>query len=63
MCLSSVYEKKPDGQEFICRNVAGVRVEGDKLVFINILGEEITFYGKVNAMDFLENKIQVSKTA
>lgn len=63
MCLSSVYERKPSGQEFVCRNVANVRVEGDKLVFVNILGEETTFFGKVDSMDFLENKILISKNA
>ena len=38
MCLSTVYTLKGNEKQEVCKNVASMTVEGDKLVFSDILG-------------------------
>ena len=38
MCLSNVYEKSPDANNLLLRNIADVRFEGDALVLTDIMG-------------------------
>lgn len=60
MCLSNVYEQKPEGESLLCRNVANVRIEADKLTFINIMGIQTEYSGKLCSVDLMENKIFVT---
>ena len=39
MCLSTVYTLKGNEKQEVCKNVASMTVEGDKLVFSDIMKE------------------------
>lgn len=60
MCLSSVYEQRPEGESLLCRNIANVRIQPDKLTFIDIMGIQTEYRGQLCSLDFMENKIIVS---
>lgn len=59
MCLSTVYEKRPDGDALLCRNIANVRIQPDKLTFVDIMGIQTEYPGQLCCLDFMENKIIV----
>lgn len=60
MCLSAVYVRKREGEEsLLCRNVANVQIQQDKLTFIDIMGIRTEYEGKLRSMDLMENKILV----
>lgn len=62
MCLSAVYEHRPEGEALLCRNIANVRIQPDKLTFIDIMGIRTEYKGKLCSLDLMENKILVSST-
>ena len=59
MCLSNVYEKSPDANNLLLRNIADVRFEGDALVLTDIMGITRRLEAKVKKIDLLENYIIV----
>ncbi len=64
MCLSAVYVRRPQGEEeLLCRNVANVSIQQDKLTFIDIMGIRTEYEGKLRNMDLMENKILVESVA
>lgn len=60
MCLSAVYERRPEGESLLCRNIANVRIQPDKLTFIDIMGVQTEYKGQLRSLDLMENKIIVS---
>ena len=60
MCLSAVYEHRPEGESLLCRNIANVRIQADKLTFIDIMGIQTDYKGRLCSLDLMENKIIVS---
>ena len=62
MCLSAVYEHRPEGEALLCRNIANVHIQPDKLTFIDIMGIRTEYKGKLCSLDLMENKILVSST-
>ncbi|MCI9075500.1 MAG: CooT family nickel-binding protein [Dorea sp.] len=60
MCLSAVYEHRPEGEALLCRNIANVRIQPDRLTFIDIMGIQTEYEGKLCSLDLMENKILVS---
>ena len=59
MCLSTVYTLKVNEKQEVCKNVASMTVEGDKLVFSDILGVPTAVVGKLEKIDLMENAIFV----
>ena len=59
MCLSNVYDKSPDADNLIFRNIADVKFEGDTLVMTDIMGVPRRLEAKVKKIDLLENYIIV----
>ena len=59
MCLSNVYEKSPDADNLLLRNIADVRFDGDALVLTDIMGITRRLEAKVKKIDLLENYIIV----
>ena len=59
MCLSNVYEKSPDADNLLLRNIADIRFEGDALVLTDIMGITRRLEAKVKKIDLLENYIIV----
>ena len=63
MCLSNVYEKSPDANNLLLRNIADVRFEGDALVLTDIMGITRPLEAKVKKIDLLGNYIIVETEA
>lgn len=61
MCLSAVYEHRPEGEALLCRNISNVRIQADRLTFIDIMGIQTEYRGKLCSVDLIENKILVQK--
>lgn len=59
MCLSTVYTLRGNEKQEVCKNVASMTVEGDKLVFSDILGVPTAVVGKLEKIDLMENAIFV----
>lgn len=59
MCLSTVYALKGDEKKEVCKNVASMKVEGDTLVFSDILGVPTAVVGTIEKIDLMENMIFV----
>lgn len=59
MCLSNVYEKSPDADNLLLRNIADVRFEGDAIVMTDIMGITRRIEATVKKIDLLENYIIV----
>ena len=59
MCLYTVYTLRGNEKQEVCKNVASMTVEGDKLVFSDILGVPTAVVGKLEKIDLMENAIFV----
>ena len=59
MCLSNVYEKSPDADNLLLRNIADIRFEGDTLVMTDIMGIPRRLEAKIKKIDLMENYIIV----
>ena len=49
MCLATVYNKKVDSNNILCRNIAKIEVDGDTIRLYDILGNETVFEGRIVA--------------
>ncbi len=56
MCLSTVYNEK---HEMLVKNVATVKAEKGKIVFIDIMGIPTTISGEIEKVDLMENEIHI----
>lgn len=61
MCLSNVVELTQGKPKPIAASVQDVTVRGDTLTFIDILGRETVFEGKIEHIDLVKNIISVKK--
>ncbi|MBQ6366535.1 MAG: CooT family nickel-binding protein [Oscillospiraceae bacterium] len=56
MCLSTVYNEK---HEMLARNVASVKAEKGRIIFIDIMGIPLTVAGEIEKVDLMENEILI----
>ena len=56
MCLSTVYNEK---HEMLVKNVATVKAEKGKIVFIDIMGIPTTISGEIEKVVLMENEIHI----
>ena len=59
MCLSNVYEVSADSEKLICEFVSDIRINGDTITLIDVLGQETTVTGKVTAVDLINNRVTI----
>jgi len=59
MCLSTVYSDMK--KEPICKNVAKVSFEGEKIVLIDIMGRKTVIDGSISDIDLMENIIKIKE--
>ena len=60
MCLSSVFEVSPGASpKQVGNKVSNIHIDGSKITFVDIMGDETTLHGTVEDIDLLENKIFV----
>ena len=58
MCLSTVFTEAKNSEPLI-KNVAMVEIQGDEIIFTDILGRKTAVKGFVSAVDLMENTITV----
>lgn len=57
MCLATVY--KNDDDTIICRNVSKILVDGDKVMIIDIMGDEKTVEGSILMVDLANSIVKI----
>ena len=60
MCLSTAYRLVPEGEdEKLFEYISDVKVDGDKILFTDVLGKEMEVQGTIKSMDFVGSKIYI----
>ena len=61
MCLSTVYEIRGN-EKIVCgKNIAAVKVDGDTITLIDLLGVRTELTGRITKIDLMDNFITVAK--
>ncbi len=64
MCLSTIISMENNQRKEIARNVAAVRVDGNKITVTDIMGVKTVIDGEIDRIDLMENFIFLkNKTA
>jgi predicted RNA-binding protein len=64
MCLSTIISTENNQRKEIARNVAAVRVDGNKITVTDIMGVKTVIDGEIDRIDLMENFIFLkNKTA
>ena len=60
MCLSTIYKNDKADNNILCRFVATITVDHDKLPFVDVMGEETTVTGRLVQADLTAGTVIVS---
>lgn len=60
MCLSTIYKNEKADNNILCRFVATITVDHDKLTFVDVMGEETTVTGRLVQADLTAGTVIVS---
>jgi len=61
MCLSTVYKNEKTDDTVLCQYVAAISVEGDTLVFTDIMGMTTTVQGRLVSADLTAGTVIVAE--
>lgn len=60
MCLSTIYKNTKDENNILCKFVATINADGDRLTFEDVMGEKMTITGKLVTADLTSGFVIVS---
>ena len=60
MCLSTIYKNSKEDNNILCKFVATINADGDKLTFEDVMGEKMTITGKLVTADLTSGFVIVS---
>lgn len=60
MCLSTIYKNTKNDDNIVCRFVATITVDGDKLTFVDVMGETTTIVGRLVSADLTAGSVIVA---
>lgn len=60
MCLSTIYQNEKRDDNILCRFVASIAVDGDKLTFVDVMGQTTTVVGRLVSADLTAGSVIVS---
>lgn len=60
MCLSTIYKNAKSDDNVVCRFVATITVDGDKLTFVDVMGETTTIVGRLVSADLTAGSVVVA---
>lgn len=60
MCLSTIYKNEKQDTNVLCQYVATITADGDKLTFVDVMGEEMTIVGRLLKADLTAGTVIVS---
>ena len=61
MCLSTVYTVQGEEKQLLCKNIAAVKTDGDRLVFTDIMGIPTVVSAAIERIDFMDNFIYIRR--
>lgn len=59
MCLSTVYTVRGEEKQLLCKNIAAVKTDGDKLIFTDIMGIPTVVAASIERIDLMDNFIYI----
>lgn len=59
MCLSTVYTMQGQDKQLLCKNIAAVKTDGDKLIFTDIMGIPTVVTATIERIDLMDNFIYI----
>ena len=62
MCLANIYRRGSDGK-LIIKDIAYLKVDGNKIEMENLAGESKTLQAKINEIDFMNSDVFVDVLA
>ena len=60
MCLSTVYRNEKQDENILCKFVASITVDGDKLTFVDIMGERTEIDGRLVSADLTAGTVIIA---
>ena len=60
MCLSTIYKNEKQDSNVLCQYVATITAEGDKLTFVDVMGETTTITGRLVQADLTAGTVIVA---
>lgn len=60
MCLSTVYNHEKNDDNILCRYVASIEVDGDRLTFTDVMGMVTQITGRLVSADLTSGAVVVS---
>ena len=60
MCLSTIYKNEKRDDNILCRFVATIQAEGDKLTFVDVMGAVTTITGRLVSADLTAGTVIVA---
>ena len=60
MCLSTIYKNEKQEDNILCKFVANINVDGDKLTFEEVMGIKTTITGKLVSADLTAGSVIVA---
>ena len=63
MCLSKVFLQKESQKELMMEDVSAVKIEGEKLLFSSLFGEQKEINASITQIDFTTHSIMLVPNA
>jgi len=60
MCLSTIYNHEKQDDNILCRYVANITVDGNKLTFEDVMGMKTTITGRLVSADLTAGSVIVA---
>ena len=60
MCLSTIYKNEKQDDNILCKYVANINVDGDKLTFEDVMGIKTTITGRLVSADLTAGSVIVA---
>ena len=60
MCISTIYRNEKQEDNVLCKFVANISVDGDKLIFEDVMGEKTTITGRLVSADLTAGSVIIA---
>ena len=60
MCLSTIYKNEKQDNNILCKFVATITADGDRLTFEDVMGEKMTITGRLVQADLPSGTVIVA---
>ena len=59
MCLATAYGKRGEEEVVLAKNVSELRLEGEKIVMVDVLGRETEIEGTLERADLVNGVVRI----